>query len=38
VRFEGLPYGLVLSGLRAGADGVVLQARSDGAVLRPVAR
>lgn len=30
-----LPYGLRVTGLSAGADGVVLQARSDGAVLPP---
>jgi hypothetical protein len=34
VEVGELPYGLELTGLRAGADGVVLQARSDGAVLR----
>jgi hypothetical protein len=28
-----LPYGLALTSLRAGGDGIVLQARSDGAVL-----
>ncbi|HWG92909.1 MAG TPA: DUF2993 domain-containing protein [Mycobacteriales bacterium] len=31
-----LPYGLELTSLRAGGDGIVLQARSDGAVLQPL--
>jgi hypothetical protein len=37
VRLEvgALPFGLGLTSLRAGGDGVVLQARSDGAVLAP---
>jgi hypothetical protein len=34
LSFGELPYGLVLTDLRAGDDGVVLHARSDGAVLR----
>jgi hypothetical protein len=34
VELGALPYGLELTDLRAGGDGVVLHARSDGAVLR----
>lgn len=35
LRLGALPYGLALTDLRPAADGVVLTARSDGAVLRP---
>ena len=35
VELAPLPFGLELTSLRSGGDGVVLQARSDGAVLAP---
>jgi hypothetical protein len=35
VELAALPYGLALTSLRAGGDGIVLRARSDGAVLQP---
>jgi hypothetical protein len=38
VEIGKLPYGLQLTELRAGGDGLVLQARSEGAVLRALPR